>query len=244
MRIPKLMIACVPFLLWLGACDKDDSAGAGADGPVVATAVPLEPGKTAGSFQLQAVVELVKGEAIADAAALEVEINNPDSKLNAVDLDDDGETDFVEVVEVEKGGATALEFRAIPSSKQDAPAAEVGVVIATITLEVEDEQKIVVHGSYTEHIEHDASVHVYHHEEPVVIEHGKVVVAHTGFYHYVFVVEHEHYHGHHHYVVVGGPTVHVHTKHKKHKKGKGYGHGKGHKKGHKKGHGSGVVVSW
>jgi hypothetical protein len=212
--------------------------------------MPLEPGKTAASFQLSAVVELVKGKEIADAPALETKINDPDAKLNAVDLDDDGVTDFVEVIEKKKGGTTTLEFRAIPSSKEGKKLepAKVGVVIATVTLEIEHEETIIVHGAYTEHIHHDATIHVYHHEEPVVYEHGVVVLPVGCFYHYVFVFDHEPYHGHHHHVVIDVHHVpevhlvpevhhvHVHKKHKKHK----HKHKK--HKGHH-GHG-GIVVTW
>jgi hypothetical protein len=204
--------------------------------------VALEPGKTAASFQLATVVELVKGKEVPDAPALETKINDPEAKLNAVDLDDDGVTDFVEVIEEKQGGTTTLEFRAIPSSKKGKPAAEVGVVIATVTLEIEAEKTIVVHGAYTKHIDHDVHVHVYHHEEPVVFEHGVIVVSEDCFYHYVFVFVHEPYHGHFHHVVIDVDVhdvhdVHVHDihvhKHKKHKKHKGHGHGHG-----------GVVVTW
>jgi hypothetical protein len=205
----------------------------------------LVPGKTAASFQLQAVVELVKGSEVADAPALETKINDPEAKLNAIDLDDDGVTDFVEVIEEKQGGKTTLEFRAIPSSKQGKPA-EVGVSIATVSFEIEDETKIIVHGAYSGHIEHDVELHVYHHEEPVVYEHGLLVVPAGCFFHYVFLHEHDPYHGHFHYVVIDTHVdthvdahvdvhVHKHKKHKKHKHKKHKGHGRGH---------GGVVVTF
>lgn len=244
MRIADIATACSLVALLFGACDETvatDSTKAAPAAAMQLEAQPLEPGKTATSFQLQTVVELVKGKEIADAPALETKINDPDAKLNAVDLDDDGVTDFVEVIEEEQGGTTTLKFRAIPSSKKDAPAAKVGVVIATITLEIEAEKTIVVHGAYTEHIEHDVTVHVYHHEEPVVFEHGVVVVPAGCFYHYVFVFDHEPYHGHFFHVVIDVHDVpdvhHVHVKHKKHKKHKGHGRGHGHG-------GGGIVVTW
>jgi hypothetical protein len=220
MRIDPIATACLSLALLLGACDtsSDSTKTTGA-------ATQLEPGKTAASFQLQTVVELVKGDEVADAAALEVKINDPDAKINAVDLDGDGNTDFVEVIEKKKDGKTTLEFRAVPSSKSDKPASKVGIVIATITLEVESEKTIVVHGAYTDPIEHDVTIHVYHHEEPVVYEAGVVVVADSCFYHYVFVDVHDAYHGHYFHIVIDTPHVHVHKKHKKHKKHKGHWHG-------------------
>ena len=125
MRIPSSLPAISVSLLLLGACDtKDGSTDTDAAAKAkaeasAASAGPLEPGATAASFQLQAVVELVQGDTVADAAALEAKLNDPEAKLNAVDLDDDGVTDFVEVVEVSDGDGTKLEFRAIPSSKKD-----------------------------------------------------------------------------------------------------------------------------
>jgi hypothetical protein len=250
MRIAHLPIACSLLALLIGACDEGEASTATKTAPAATpttevAVMPLEPGKTAASFQLPAVVALVRGNEVADAPALETKINDPDAKLNAVDLDDDGVTDFVEVIEKKQGAATTLELRAIPSSKdtkQHEPA-EVGVVIATVTLEIEDEEKIIVHGAYTEHIHHDATIHVYHHEEPVVYEHGVVVLPVGCFYHYIFVFDHEPYHGHFHHIVIDVHHVpdvhhiHVHKKHKKHKKHKGHGKGHGH------GHG-GVVVTW
>lgn len=248
MRIAHASTACSFIALLLGACDESDASVSTKAAPTAATqaAMPLTPGKTAASFQLQAVVELVKGNEVGDAPALETKINDPEAKLNAVDLDDDGITDFVEVIEKKQGQATTLEFRAIPSSKQDKAAAQAGVVIATVALEIENETTIVVHGAYSEHVEHDRAIHVYHHEEPAVYEHGVVVVPAGCFYHYAFVFDHEPYHGHFHYVVIDAHDVHVvpevhhvpevhvykqHKKHKKHKKHKGHGRG-------------GVVVTW
>lgn len=239
MRTPIILAAALPLALLFGACDATEESKT-TDEAKAAAAAELEPGKTAASFRLQAVVELVKGDTVADAKALEAKINDPEAELNAVDLDDDGETDFVEVVEVRSNGETTLEFRAIPSSKKDKPAKEVGVVIAELELELKDKEALVVHAVYTQHIDHDVEVHVYHHEEPIEYEHGALVVADGCFYHYVFVHEHEPYHGHHHYIVVEAPHVDVHIDHKHHKhkhhKHKGHKH-KGHKKPkHYKGH--------
>jgi len=248
MSIRHIATACSFLALLVGACDKSEATDAAQATPTAApqsaamqtaTTMKLEPGKSAASFQLQAVVELVKSSEVADAAALETKINDPDAKLSAVDIDGDGVTDFVEVIEKKKGDATTLEFRAIPSSKKGKAAVQAALVIATIELAIEHETTIVVHGAYTEHIDHDVTIHVYHHEEPVVYEHGVIVVPVGHFFHYVFVLDHEPYHGHFHYVlieVVDVPEVHhvhVHKKHKKHKKHKGHPHGRGT-----------VVVTW
>ena len=237
--LERLTIACVPLILLLGACDQKSSDQADGHSPPV-VAAELTPGKTAASLQLQAVVELVKGETVADAKALEVMLNDPESKLNAVDLDDDGETDFVEVVESRKGEQTILELRAIPSSKKDQDVDKVAVVVATVVLHVEDQEKIIIHATYTEQLEHDVAVHVYHHEQPAVYE-GDVLVVNSGcFFHYVFVHEHEVYLGHHHHLVIIEAPHHYPVKYKKHKKHKKHKGHKGHK-GHGHGHGHGFT---
>jgi hypothetical protein len=230
MPIRRLMFACVCSVLMLGACTAKSEQ---ADGVAV-----LQPGKTAESLRLYTVAELVEGNSIADAKSLEAKINEPEAGLSAVDIDEDGEVDFIEVVEVKKGGKTTLELRAIPSSKKDEDIAKVAVPVATIELHVDNQETIIVHATYTEHIEHDANVDVYHHEVPATYEHGVLVVEEGCFFHYAFVLEHEVYLGHHHVVVIEAP--HHYYKHKKHKKHKKHGHGHGHGHG---GHG-GVVVTF
>jgi hypothetical protein len=231
MPIQRLVLASMCSVLMLGACTP--KSGDSADGVAV-----LQPGKTAASLRLDAVVELVEGEAIADAQSLETKINDPEAGLSAVDIDEDGEVDFIEVVEVSKNGKTTLELRAIPSSKKDQDVAKVAVPVATVDLHIEKKQTIIVHAVYTEHIEHDETIHVYHHEFPANYEHGVLVVEQGCFFHYAFVLPHEVYLGHHHVVIIEAPQHHF--KHKKHKKhGKHHGKHKGH---HGYGHGTVVVT--
>ena len=232
MQIGRLMFVCLCSVLMLGACDQK-SEQADTRGTAVA-----QTGKTAASLRLDAVVELVEGDSIADAKSLEVKLNDPEARLSAVDIDEDGEIDFIEVVEVRKKGKTTLELRAIPSSKKDEDVAKVAVLVASVELHVENKQKVIVHATYTEHIEHDATVHVYHHELPATYEHGVLVVEEGCFFHYAFVLEHEVYLGHHHVVVIEAPHHHRKHKHGKHKKHKGH-----HDHHHGHAHG-GVVVTW
>lgn len=232
MKFERLTTACLSLLLCLAACDAKDEASP-------TTAADLQPGKTAASLRLDAVVALVEGDTIADAKALEIQLNDPAAKLHAIDLDGDGKTDFVDVIERRKDGKTTLELRAIPSSEQKSEnLAKVSVVVATLELEAKPEH-VVVHATYSEHIEHDATLHVYHHEIPATYEKGVLVVATGCFFHYAFVHEHEVYVGHHHVVVDVHVDHHVHVKHKKHKHHKHKGKHKGHGHG-----GHGVVVTW
>jgi hypothetical protein len=235
-----LSVAC------LAACTNGGDAKPGE------VATQLEPGKTAASLQLHTVAEQLEGNEFADVVAVEAKINDPEAGLSAVDIDEDGVIDFVQVVEQRKGDKTVLVLQAIPSSKKGEDVSKIAVEVAQIELEVKDAEvknadakdagkTIVVHATYTEHIHHDPEIHVYHHEVPVVVEHGTLVLAEGCFFHHVFVVEHEVYHGHH-----GGDVVievhhdvhhevhhYKHKKHKKHHKHHG-GHGDGH----------GVVISF
>jgi hypothetical protein len=220
------MLACVCSVVMLGACTPKSEQ---ADND---TAV-LQPGKTAQSLRLYTVAELVEGDSIADTKTLEAKLNDPDAGLSAVDIDGDGEIDFIEVVEVRKDGKTTLELRAIPSSKTSEDVAKVAVLVATIELHVENNETIIVHATYTQHIEHDANVDVYHHELPATYEHGVLVVEQGCFFHYAFVLEHEVYLGHHDVVIIETQHRGKHKKHRKQKKHKGH---------HYRGHGHGGVV--
>jgi hypothetical protein len=235
-------IRSVALVACLAACTN------GADGKPGEVATQLEPGKTAASLHLQTVAEQLEGNEFADVVALEAKLNDPEAGLSAVDVDEDGVIDFVQVVEQRKGDKTVLVLQAIPSSKKGEDVSKIAVEVAQIELEVKDakaeEKTIIVHATYTEHIHHDPEIHVYHHEVPVVVSHGTLVLAEGCFFHHVFVVEHDLYHGHHGGVVVEvHHEVHheVHYKHKKHKKhhkhhgGHGHGHGHG---------GGGVVISF
>jgi hypothetical protein len=240
--IAPIVFTCLS-LAWLGACTPKD----GKTDEDVAVATPLEPGNTADSLQLQLVAEQIQGDGIADVKALEAKINDPEAGLSAVDIDEDGVIDFVQVVEQRKRGKTVLVLQAIPSSKKGEDVSKIAVDVATIELDMhkpkakDTETTIVVHATYTEHIHHDPEIHVYHHEVPVIVEHGDVVLAEGCFFHHVFVVEHEVYVGHHGHVVVEVHHDHGHHhKHKKHHKHHGHhGHHKHH--GH---HGGGVVVTF
>jgi hypothetical protein len=232
--IVRLVVTCLA-LVSLAACTGKEAK----PDEEAATATELEPGKTAASLQLYTVAKQLEGNEIADVVALEAKLNDPEAGLSAVDIDEDGVIDFVQVVEKRKGDKTVLVLQAIPSSKKGEDVAKIAVEVATIELEPKEADKtIVVHATYTEHIHHDPEIHVYHHEVPVVVEHGVLVLEEGCFFHHVFIVEHELYVGHHGHVVVEvhhDHHDHHHHKHKKHKK---------HHKHHKHhGHG-GVVVTW
>lgn len=236
--LASLAVCCLSTAS-LAACTN------GSDTKPQEVASQLEPGKTAASLQLNIVAEQLQGSEYADVVALEAKLNDPESGLSAVDIDEDGVIDFVQVVEKHEGDKTVLVFQAIPSSKKGEDVSKIAVEVAQIELEVKDvaakeaEKTIVVHATYTEHIHHDPAIHIYHHEVPVVVEHGTLVLVEGCFFHHVFVVEHELYHGHHGDVVI--EVHHDHHKHKHHKH-------KHHKHKHHKHHGDhghgGVVIKF
>lgn len=260
-RAIRLAVTCLSLVV-LAACTAKDETPEEQEGQEgnVATAVELEQGKTAASLQLHVIAEQLQGNEIADVVALEAKLNDPEAGLHAVDIDEDGVIDFVQVVEKRDGDKTVLVLQAIPSSKQGEDPAKIAVDVATIELEVkpvdaketakQTEKTIVVHAVYTEHIHHDPEIHVYHHEVPVVVDHGVLVLESGCFFHHVFIAEHDLYHGHHGHVVVEvHHDVHVdhhhHHKHKKHHKHHKHHHHKHKKhKHHKHGHGHGVVITW
>lgn len=100
------------------------------------------------AFALDTVVGLIKGDNILDADALELTINNANSGINNVDIDKDGDIDFVQVEEVDGGTVRKFNFIAIPSStgKDDD-----GVIISTVTLKAVNDH-VTVEAGYPSYI--------------------------------------------------------------------------------------------
>lgn len=70
----------------------------------------------ADALDLETIVGLIKENQVSGAKELEEAINS-DNGLNNVDLDNDGQIDFVSVAEEREGDDTRLDFSAVPSSK-------------------------------------------------------------------------------------------------------------------------------
>lgn len=68
-------------------------------------------------FDLATVTELVKSNQFKDMAGLEEYINNMESGINNVDIDGDGQIDYVGVNETQEGGKYNIAFVAYPSSE-------------------------------------------------------------------------------------------------------------------------------
>lgn len=228
------LLCCASLVVMLAGCDPAPEPTHTAE--TVARRAPT--GKTAEAFDLAAITKLIEANEVHDAKEIEEKINDPSTGINALDLDEDGVTDLVEVIESRDNSKATLELRAIPSSKlgddpkaQPEHAKEHGVVIAKLEILLNPPaQTVSVHASFTAHIEHDPEVHVYDHDFAVVVEDGTLHVDEGHLFFYLFVFEHEfylgHYHHHHHHIDVHVYEKPVHYKHKKHKKSKGWKHGK------------------
>ncbi len=115
----------------------------------------------ASAFDLETVVALIKDGALEDMQALEKEINDTESAINNVDIDGDGNVDFIAVEETRgDDGKMVLSFIAYPSSDPDneegyTTVAEVSVSQNTTTKEVE------ISGGYPDYVSGYDS-HYYH----------------------------------------------------------------------------------
>jgi len=235
--MPRL-IPCVSLALLLAGCDPAPETTDVAQ----AVAEQKPTGKSADDFDLAAVATLLEANDLPNAKAIEEKINDPSAGINTLDLDEDGVTDLIEVVETRDNSRATLTLRAIPSSKLgDDPKAhpkiakEHGIEVAVIHLDLDPKaQTITIHATYSPHVHHDPEVHVYHHEVHVVVEGDALHDDEDHLFFYLFMLDHEfyhgHYHHHHHHPII---EIHTHKKHK-HKKHKKHKHFKSHKFKHHK----------
>src|SRR4051812_3110950 len=86
-------------------------------GPTATTAAAQNMLMDAEAFDLGQVVGLIKADKVADAQSLQTTINDPSSGNNNVDLDKDGQIDFIAVHEAQAAGGKKFDFIAYPSSK-------------------------------------------------------------------------------------------------------------------------------
>ncbi len=199
-------------------------------------------------FDLEAVNYMVRKGKVKNAKALEKKINSKKEGINKIDIDGDGKTDTIAVVEVRKEGKTTFEIKVLPSSKKDQKKdPEVYVTVAFIALdELEDDGKIKVEVYYADVVEHTEK-DFYSFEFEATFKEEEVVVEDAVFVSWVYtsrpVYVSSSYHvevhieeegcwppGHCKHVVWGpvhhghveiyfGPSGHYHhVKHKKHKK--------------------------
>jgi hypothetical protein len=118
--------------------------------PALARVAPPPPRAVEGSsglsqesFDLQTTIALLRTNKVRDAQSLEAAINQTGSGLNNVDIDRDGQTDYIAIQETVSGNERHLSFMACPSSKQGEP-----TKIASVTIR-DAGQQVYVGGGYT-----------------------------------------------------------------------------------------------
>ena len=113
---------------------------------------------SAEDFGLATVIGLVESNAVKNGEELEQRINDPSSGINNIDVDGDGQTDYIGVVEEQSATGKTFSFVAFKSSDQDAEP----IPIATVTLAQDTTTNTVtVSGGYPEYV-HGYRDHYYH----------------------------------------------------------------------------------
>lgn len=113
---------------------------------------------SAEDFGLPTVIGLVESNAVKNGEELEQRINDPSSGINNVDVDGDGQTDYIGVTEEQSATGKTFSFVAFKSSDQDAEP----IPIATVTLTQDTTTDTVsVSGGYPEYV-HGYRDHYYH----------------------------------------------------------------------------------
>jgi hypothetical protein len=158
------------LLLLPAGCDKPTEPGIDETSKQAEAAEPSEAAEqqdakaravaiSSASIDLDAIAKLVIEQA-ETAESLEVMLNDPEQKLQSVDVDGDGEIDPIQVVELDAEGVVALELRAIPSSSKSV---EDAVAIATLELvpvEAAGEVEVRAIWATEVQVEHDESTAV------------------------------------------------------------------------------------
>ena len=101
------------------------------------------PGVSQEQFDLQAAIGLLRTNKVRDAQSLEQAINDPANGINNLDLDADGQIDYVGIQESVSGNERHMAFMSCPSSKVGEP-----TKIANVTIRDEGGQ-VYVGGGYS-----------------------------------------------------------------------------------------------
>jgi hypothetical protein len=113
-------------------------------------------------FDLETVVGLIKDNKVSNIEELEEQIND-DTGLSNVDIDADGDVDYIMIRESREGGQYELDFMAVPSSTNDEADAE---TIASVQVEhKEGSGDVHVRGGYPSYV-HGHHSHYYHYHRP------------------------------------------------------------------------------
>ena len=115
------------------------------------------------ALDLETIIGLVQANKVSNAKELE-EIVNSDNGINNVDLDNDGQIDYILVTEARDGEDSILNLEAVPSSKG---AKEDAVVVGTVRIgpSKASGDQVAVRAGYPDYVRgHDS--HYYHYSSP------------------------------------------------------------------------------
>lgn len=111
-------------------------------------------------FDLQTVIGIVKGNGVSNLEELENQINSAESGINNVDLDNDGQIDYLLIKENRDGGNFTLEFMAVPSSTKKETEAN---LVASMNIKKSGEA-VEINGGYPDYVMgHDSHHYHYRH---------------------------------------------------------------------------------
>ncbi|MBU0624904.1 hypothetical protein KKF05_01020, partial [Patescibacteria group bacterium] len=113
-------------------------------------------------FDLQAVLSLIhptNAQGVRNLTELETIINDPASGINNVDIDQDGQVDYIGCVEVNFGGQQSIDFVAYPSAD---PLNNQPVVIASLTIRREPRlNQVIFEAAYPDYVYGSADWYYY-----------------------------------------------------------------------------------
>lgn len=116
----------------------------------------------ANDFHLQTVMAMIKENKVDSAESLEKAINGTNG-INNVDVDKDGQIDYISVKERREGDAIHLDMMALPSSTKDPKEA---VTVASVSFSKNTSTNSVeVRGGYPNYV-HGYNDHYYHYRRP------------------------------------------------------------------------------
>ncbi len=169
-----LVSAVLAVSAWLGAgCDGDQRTNVQQSNYLL----------DAESFDLAAVVTLIRDGHVTDASTLQERINDRNSGINAVDTDHDQQVDFIRGVETHANDARSYEFVAHPSGNPNGDT----VTVATARFTREN-GSYVVNAGYPNYV-YGYDNHYYHH-----VLHDAAFLTWAYAYHPVYVMPFSSFH--------------------------------------------------
>ena len=157
-QLRSLLALVVAAVLGLVGCDSTTGSTTTTQQIAQATTAAIN----ANDFALGTVTSLISNGGVNDLGSLEAKINDASSGINNVDVDGDGQVDYVSIQESGTPGNDTLEFLAHPSSNPSSqPVLVASVAISTNTTT----QNVQVTGAYPNYVAgYQDNSYVYNHQ--------------------------------------------------------------------------------